>query len=125
MLFTYADNLSGGKGRSGCLEALAYEAVNQVRRRANKVDLFSSSPYDLKEGLTPQQFANSVVQERQWELCAEPEGRWFDLLRLDRVKLLPEIKKRQNIRVFPIPINRETYFCPIPKKDIALNPNLE
>jgi starch-binding outer membrane protein, SusD/RagB family len=119
-LLTYAE----AKARSGIVDASAYEALNMIRRRANKVDIYSPSPYDLTPGLSPEQFADSVVQERAWELCAEPEGRWFDLMRLDHAKNLPAIKQHQGIVVYPIPIDRNTYFRPIPEKDKELNPNL-
>ncbi len=120
-LLTFAE----AKARSGVVDKTAYDAVNQVRRRANKADLFSPSPYDLTPGLTPQQFADSVVQERAWELCAEPEGRWYDIVRLNLVKSLPKIKQKQGIIVYPIIIDTTTYFIPIPKLDKTVNPNLE
>jgi hypothetical protein len=119
-LLTYAE----AKARSGVVDASTYEAVNMIRRRANKVDLYSTSPYDLKPGLSPEQFADSVVQERAWELCAEPEGRWFDMVRLNLAKDMVAIKQHQHIIVYPIPIDRNTYFLPIPEKDKELNPNL-
>ena len=56
-LLTYAE----AKARSGQLDASAYEAVNMVRRRANKVDINSPSKYDLQPGLSATQFADSVV----------------------------------------------------------------
>ncbi len=68
-LLTYAE----AKARSGQLDASAYEAVNMVRRRANKVDINSPSKYDLQPGLSATQFADSVIWERAWEFCAEPE----------------------------------------------------
>jgi starch-binding outer membrane protein, SusD/RagB family len=120
-LLTYAE----AKAHSGSLDASAYEAVNQVRRRANKVDLFSSSLYDLKEGLSPGQFADSVVWERAWEFCSEPEGRWFDLLRLEMIGNLKNLKYYGQGVTFPVKINMNTYFFPLPKADQMLNPNLE
>lgn len=127
-LFRYAHTLltfSEAKARSGSIDAKANEAINQVRRRANKVDLFSPSKFDLQPGLTPQQFADSVVQERAWEMCGEPEGRWFDMLRLGITKDMVKIKQHQWIIVYVTGIDRTTFFLPIPEKDIALNPNLQ
>ena len=96
-LLTYAE----AKARSGIVDDLAYNAINQVRRRANKVDINTPSKFDLQPGLSPQQFADSVVQERAWELCAEPEGRWYDMLRLGLTKNLVQIKLHQGIMVYP------------------------
>ena len=126
-LFRYAHTLltyAEAKARSGSLDASAYEALNQVRRRANKVDLFAPSVYDLKQGLTPEQFEDSVVWERAWEFCAEPEGRWFDLLRLDMIKNLKNLKDPGQL-LFPVIINTDTYFWPLPKDDQMLDPNLQ
>ena len=127
-LFRYAHTLltyAEAKARSGSLDASAYEAVNQVRRRANKVDLFTQSVYDLHDGLTPEQFADSVVCERGWEFCAEPEGRWFDLLRLEMVSKLSSLKYPGQGAVYPVNINPDNYFLPLPNSDIMLNPNLQ
>jgi starch-binding outer membrane protein, SusD/RagB family len=83
-LLTYAESAA----RSGKLDAKAYDCINMVRRRANRVDMHQPSPYDLKIGLTNEAFADSVVQERAWEFAGEPEGRWFDLLRLDIIDIV-------------------------------------
>jgi starch-binding outer membrane protein, SusD/RagB family len=126
-LFRYAQTLltyAEAKARSGALDAFAYEAVNQVRRRANKLNIFSPSPFDLTSGLSPQQFADSVVQERAWELCAEPEGRWFDMLRLRLTKDLVAIKQHQDILVYPIQTQNNNFLLPVPAIDTLLNPNL-
>ena len=58
VLLTYAE----AKARSGQLDASAYEAVNMIRRRANKVDINTPSKYDLQPGLSAAQFADSVVR---------------------------------------------------------------
>lgn len=127
-LFRYAHTLltyAEAKARMGAPDASAYAAINQVRRRANKVDMFSKSEYDLKEGLTSQQFADSVVWERALEFCAEPEGRWFDLLRLEMISKLKDLKDPKQDVIFPIlNINENNYFLPFPKSDQMLDPNL-
>jgi hypothetical protein len=120
-LLTYAE----AQARMGNPDASAYEAINKVRRRANKLDISAPSLYDLKPGLTAEQFADSVVQERAWELCAEPEGRWFDMVRLNIAKDLVAIKQHQGVIVYPFPIDRTTYFLPIPEEDKKINTNLE
>ena len=121
-LLTYAES----KARSGSLDASAYEALNQVRRRANNKPVDQPSDYDLPENLTPAQFADSVVNERKWEFCAEPVGRWFDVLRLD---LLPQIQEQRHEREIKIPGVEEYYpeggyFTFIPEEDLLVNPAL-
>ncbi len=112
VLLTYAE----AKCRSGQLDASAYEAVNMVRRRANKVDVFSSSEYDLNPGLSAEQFADSVVQERAWEFCGEMEGRWFDLQRLEMVEKLPELRHPRETGPPDYPMTKEDYYLPIPEE---------
>ncbi len=112
VLLTYAE----AKARSGNLDASAYEAVNMVRRRANKVDIHSPSAFDLTPDLSPMQFADSVVQERAWEFCGEMEGRWFDLLRLEMVEKLPELRDPNEGLIYDNPITEEDYYLPIPEK---------
>lgn len=120
-LLTYAE----AKARSGQLDASAFDAVNQIRRRANRVDQQSPSVFDLKAGLTPQQFADSVVWERAWEFCAEPESRWFDLVRLEMAANLEDLKDENDGPAFPLTPNMETFFFPLPKIDQMLNPQLQ
>lgn len=139
-LLTYAE----AKARIGELDASAYQAVNTVRRRANKVDLYVPSEFDLQPNLSQEQFIDSVVQERAWELCFEPDGRWFDIVRLDlkdelHEYMLPndyyfELKQKYLYEVLPedrfreIPeecLSKDWYFYVIPQKDRWLNPNFE
>jgi hypothetical protein len=65
-----------------------------------------------------------VVWERAWELAGEPEGRWFDLLRLDQVKNLPNLRHVDEGDVPVYPVTDEDLFFPIPEEDQILNPNL-
>jgi starch-binding outer membrane protein, SusD/RagB family len=110
-LLTYAE----AKARSGQLDASAYEAVNRIRRRANKAELYSPSKYDLVTGLTSEQFCDSVIKERELELCGETEGRWFDLLRLDMVDQIPTMRGGGPAT---------SCFARAPEFDRNLNPNL-
>ncbi len=112
VLLTFAE----AKARSGQLDASAYEAVNMVRRRANKVDIYSPSKYDLSPGLSPEQFADSVVQERAWEFCGEMEGRWFDLIRLEMAEELPELRHPKEKGPPKYPVTKEDYYLPIPEE---------
>ncbi len=120
-LLTYAE----AKARSGQPDASAYEAVNMIRRRANKVDIHSPSIYDLKAGLSSKQFTDSIVWERALELCAEPEGRWFDLVRLEMVEGLPQLRDPDDMLDYPSIITKDFYFRPIPESEKNFNPNLE
>ncbi len=120
-LLTYAE----AKARSGNLDETCYEAVNMVRRRAHNLDLNTPSVFDLQPGLTTEQFLDSVVWERAWELCTEPQGRWFDIVRLD---LKDEIEANHHsgdipFRVDDSYLNEDWYFYKIPQEDRWLNPN--
>ncbi len=118
-VFTYAEAMA----RSGQLNAQAYEYVNQIRRRAHQLDLYSPSVYDLPAGLSPEAFADSVVWERAWELCGEPEGRWFDLVRLEMVEDLPKLRDPKEGGP-PSVFDKSVYYFTIPGNDTLLNPNL-
>lgn len=118
-LLTYAEAMA----RSGQLNAQVYEYVNQIRRRARQLDLNSPSIYDLPTGLSSEAFADSVVQERAWELCGEPEGRWFDLVRLEMVEDLPKLRDPKEGGP-PSVFDKSIYYFAIPGNDTLLNPNL-
>jgi hypothetical protein len=119
-LLTYAE----ASARAGNIDAMSYEAVNQVRRRANKLPINTTSKFDLLEGLPANEFIDSVVWERAWEFTGEAEGRWFDLLRLDMVGKLNELRDPHEAPPLYDGILKGKYFFPIPEDDIFLNPNL-
>jgi starch-binding outer membrane protein, SusD/RagB family len=119
-LLTYAE----ASVRAGNINPMSYEALNMVRRRAQKESVTSSSIYDITESLTTEQFLDSVVWERAWECTGDPEGRWFDLLRLEMIDTLNALRDAHEA---PLPydgISKGEYFFPIPEYDIRLNPNL-
>ena len=118
-MLTYAE----AAARSGNPDQKAYECVNEIRRRAHHLDLHTSSVYDLQPGLSPEVFADSVVWERAWELAGELEGRWFDLLRLEKVGDLPELRNADEGGP-PYGYDKSVYFSPVPQYDIDLNSNL-
>jgi starch-binding outer membrane protein, SusD/RagB family len=119
-VLTYAEAMA----RSGQLNTRAYECVNQIRRRAHHLNINMSSPFDLPAGLSPEVFADSVVWERAWELCGEPEGRWFDLVRLEKVEYLSKLRNPYEDGPPNGVYNKSVYFFPIPPLDTLLNPNL-
>jgi starch-binding outer membrane protein, SusD/RagB family len=118
-LLTFAE----ASARSGNLNEKSYECINKIRRRANKLPLDSPSPYDLTPGLSPEAFADSVAQERAWELAGEPGHRWFDMVRLGIVEKVYESRDPDDGGPFKYTEN-DKYFFPIPEHDINLNPNL-
>ncbi len=127
-LFRYAQTLltyAEAAARSGEVNSLAYECVNRIRRRAHNVDLNTPSPYDLQPGLSAEVFADSVVWERAWELTGELEGRWFDLIRLEMVEELPNLRYQDFYDGPPNAFDKSEYFFPIPDYDVNLNPDLE
>ena len=117
---TYAEAMA----RSGQLNTKAYDCVNRIRRRAHHLDLEVPSAFDLPSGLSANAFADSVVWERAWELCAEPEGRWFDLIRLEMVEDLPKLRNLSEGGPPGLVFDKSVYFFPIPESDKVLNPNL-
>jgi starch-binding outer membrane protein, SusD/RagB family len=120
-LLTYAE----ASARSGNLNEKAYECVNMIRRRANNLDIHTPSEFDLKPGLSAEAFADSVVWERAWELAGEPEGRWFDLVRLEKVEELTTLNNPED-GDFPKNnlVTKDDYYFPIPQSEIILNQNL-
>lgn len=127
-LFRYAQTLltyAEAAARSGSLDDNAYQYLNMVRRRANNVDLYTSSRFDLQPGLSSDNFADSVVTERGWELAGEPEGRWFDLLRLGRIDIVLKSNSANEDNYLYTSNQLVNYFIPIPESDLILNPNLK
>ena len=120
-LLTYAE----AKTRAGERDASCFEAVNMIRRRANKVDIYSPSEYDLSPGLSEDQFLDSLVWERAWELFAEPDGRWFDIIRLDLRSRLSEFRYPYDLPMNAVAedLTEDWYFFKIPQHDRWLNPN--
>jgi starch-binding outer membrane protein, SusD/RagB family len=96
-------------------DAGAYDAVNQVRNR--------SGIGDLTPGLGAAAFADSVIDERGWELAGEGQ-RWFDLLRTEKIS--ETIAKRDTAEQVEVsgPISDDNWYAPIPAREILQNPNL-
>ena len=110
---TYAE----ASARSGNLNDLSYECVNRIRRRAHHLDPNFPSEYDLQSGLSAEAIADSAVWERAWELAGEPEGRWFDLVRLEMVEDLPELRDTDEGGPPSYPVTKDDYFFTIPEED--------
>jgi hypothetical protein len=99
---------------TGSPDATAYAAVNAVRQRAG-LDV-------LPEGLSGNDFAAAVVQERAWEFAGE-WNRWFDLVRLEQVEKANENKDPADLKPTGT-ITKQQYWMPIPGADAIVNPNL-
>ncbi|MDR2040724.1 MAG: RagB/SusD family nutrient uptake outer membrane protein [Tannerella sp.] len=98
--------------------AAAYEAINQVRRRA-----FGQLPYtspaakpgvDLG-GLSREAFRKAIQDERLFEFVQEGK-RWFDLVRWGI--LVEEVSKVE----FKSAVSEKNYLYPIPQEQRDLNP---
>jgi hypothetical protein len=100
-------------------DQLAYDALNQVRLRGWVAGTKPLSPAD---GLSAEQFADEVVQERAWEFACE-RTRWFDLVRLEKVEWANARKDPNDLQ--PIrAITKDDYWLPLPYTDTSINPNL-
>ncbi len=82
----------------------AYEAINQVRRRAYGLPIEEPTTVDLS-GLDATSFRQAVLDERMFEFVAEAK-RWFDLVRSGTLETeLQAIGKavQPYHRLFPVP----------------------
>lgn len=112
VLLIYAEALSQSLNGPN---AAAYEAVNQVRRRAYNVPLNEPSAYDLAPGLNAQQFRDAIIQERSLEFVMEGK-RLYDLMRTNQ---FPAI-----LLSLGIPANPNASLYPIPQAEIDANESL-
>lgn len=101
----------------------AYEAINQVKRRAAGLAIDSpSTDVDLQIGLSAEDFRNEVLEEKSYEFAAE-FIRWFDLVRTEKVEEANANKHPDDLTPLGS-ITKENYIFPIPEREIQLNPNL-
>ncbi len=119
-LLTYAE----ASARSGNLNEKSFDCVDRIRRRSRNLDIYTNSDVDLQTGLSTQDFVDSVLWERAWELAGEPEGRWFDLVRSQKVEELELYRYEDEGGVPEYPLTEEDYFSIIPPEDQILNPQL-
>lgn len=101
--------------------AMAYNCVNQVRKRANK-----GVAWDLAPGLDKTAFRDAIIDERGWEFAGE-YVRWFDLVRTEKVGIMNTADKKGNRDPLPLsdPSNKANWFSPIPSTEVELNANLK
>ena len=116
--------------------AEAYDAINQVRRRAywspyDNVQYTPSdgSPLELK-GLTQEQFREKLREERRLEFVLEGH-RWFDLKRWHILVKYVKAHTPSNEEISGTKttkaenVSKKHYYLPLPQDQIILNPNLE
>ena len=94
--------------------AEACKYLNMTRRRGFGYQTTETSPVDLQT-TDKAQFALMVEQERRVELAFE-NHRWFDLIRTGRAV---EVMKSKGFS-----LNETNLICPIPQKQIDVNPKL-
>lgn len=113
-LLVYAE----AQAMSSSPDASAYNAVNQVRRRAGLAD--------LPAGLSQTEFRDAVVRERLWEFCGSYfcTDPWYDLVRLERVEEAIKDRHPDENPIQKTPTKRQ-YFAPYPANDVNKNPNLD
>ncbi len=95
----------------------AYDAVNQVRKRARFNGTTELPILPDLQGLAYQAFKDALLLERRHEFVGEGH-RWFDLVRFQKLEALVPIAKPG---VQPQPFH---YLFPIPQGELDLNPNL-
>ena len=112
LIYAEAANLAEGSPSQK-----AYDALNEVRRRAGLPEL---------SGLTAKQFDDAVLDERNWELAFEC-NRWFDLCRNNKVEqYLNGIDNRDSGRIRQVrQFDGNSYLLPIPQTALDQNTNLE
>ena len=105
----YAEALNqNGKTAEAC------KYLNMTRRRGFGYQTTETSPVDLQT-TDKAQFALMVEQERRVELAFE-NHRWFDLIRTGRAV---EVMRSKGFS-----LNETNLICPIPQKQIDVNPKL-
>jgi starch-binding outer membrane protein, SusD/RagB family len=113
LIYAEAQNKADGTPNSG-----AYDAVNQIRTRANLAPL---------SGLSPDQFETAVWRERWHELCYEGIT-WFDMVRLRKV-YNEATNEFDNFTGHVFPDNGarladKHLLFPLPTSEMRNNPNL-
>jgi len=114
VLLMYAEALN--ELRNGP-DAAAYDAVNQVRKRARFNGTTELNILPDLAGLSYQDFKDALLQERRWEFVVEGH-RWFDLVRFGKLEeLVPLAKSGVQPQAFH-------YLFPVPQGEIDLNQRL-
>jgi hypothetical protein len=116
VLLTYAEALNESKGGP---TAEAYDAINQIRRRARAVGTSFEQPastYPDLTGLNKEQFTGALLDEYSREFIGEGHYRW-DLLRHDKL-----ISNAKALGITAAAAKHVLF--PIPAIQLSRNPNL-
>ncbi len=127
VLLMYAE----ASARAGQEDALSWEALNQVRRRAEGLPFGTpNASVDITSG----DLANLAVTERKWELAGE-WLRWYDLVRLELVAdalatpaRTPQVSRNASDELLQLhnpatgDLSNANYFSDIPPTIIQENP---
>ncbi|WP_419212289.1 RagB/SusD family nutrient uptake outer membrane protein [Maribacter sp. X9] len=95
---------------------VAYDAINQVRRRA-----YGNTENDVASNLSQTQFFEQVLLERKLELCFEGHRR-DDLIRRGKLQEVIDVYNAAND--FKKDFEPHEYIWPIPQQELDLNPNV-
>jgi hypothetical protein len=128
VLLIYAE----ASGRSGNETPAAWEALNQIKRRAEGLPFVTPSAKDYP---STGNIADLAYTERKWELAGE-YLRWNDLVRMEKVAEAmtnrTKVTSKNSAGVVLKESNdivgstgTDNYFAPIPQNEVALNPNLK
>jgi hypothetical protein len=129
LLLVYAE----ASGRANSASPAAWEALNQVKRRAEGLPFGTESAKDYTSA--DGSIAEIAYTERKWELAGE-YLRWNDLVRLERVAQAMAIRPNVTTKNSAGAVLKESnaivgstgtdnYFAPIPQNEVTLNPNLK
>ena len=115
LIFGEAENKLNGP------TALAYDAVNKIRRRAYGANInIPNVTADLPAALTQTQFDDMVFRERGYEFIGE-DKRWFDMVRTGRVSQVIDAARA----VIPSPARKPTptkFLFALPDVELQNNP---
>lgn len=119
LIYAEAQDMSAGSP-----DASAYEAIDQVRRRAMDWPInVANAAADLQPGLSKAAFQDAVVAEKGWELAGEYD-RWFDLVRTEKVEAMVALKDPLDMKPLES-VSTADYLMPIPYSETVLDPNLK
>ena len=110
--------------------AAAYEAINEVRRRAYWSPYLNiqQSPSDGSalelNGLSKEAFREQLREERRLEFVLEGQ-RWFDLIRWHILVKYVKEHTPASEKLKLLNVSKRNYLLPLPQDQLILNPNLE
>lgn len=96
----------------------AYDAINQVRKRARFDGTAEQNILPDLAGLSYQQFKDAILQERRWEFVMEGQ-RWGDLVRMGKL-----VDKVNNSGKTNVSAEAHHTLFPIPQRERNINTNL-